>query len=92
VKLPVSCPVALFTLQLGEEITRSVEFAVSWHAAVLSAMLNPVPDTVTVVAGAPPGADPLPTRGEPVNGLSEMAAITKKVADAVSLALSDSVT
>ncbi len=42
-----------------------------------------MPVTVTVVAGAPPGGDPLPTCGEPLVGLSVMVGSTKNTGGAL---------
>jgi len=44
---------------------------------LVSVGLNPVPVTVTVVAGAPPGADPVPIWGEPLVGLNVMKGVTR---------------
>jgi hypothetical protein len=73
-KLPASFPfVEPVTVQEGEETTRVPAVKVQ----LVSVGLNPVPVTVTVVAGAPPGADPVPIWGEPLVGLNVMKGVTR---------------
>lgn len=53
-----------------------IKVPVAVKVQAVSAELNPYPVTVTVVPGAPAGADPVPTGGEPFTGLSVIEAVT----------------